>query len=49
LKQAAPAMSPALAAIIAAAEASISTFCWIAEHPTSAAKIMMKLISFEIT
>src|SRR5262249_43933531 len=35
LKQAAPAVSPALTAIWAAVEASISTFCWMAEHPTT--------------
>jgi hypothetical protein len=36
LKQAAPAASPVLAAIMAAVEASISNFCWTAEHPASA-------------
>jgi len=38
----APAISPALVAIIAAVDASISIFCWIAEPPTSAAKITIR-------
>src|ERR1700736_3543703 len=45
LKQAAPAVSPALAAIIAAVEASISTFCWTTEHPARAQRMTSVLIT----
>jgi hypothetical protein len=48
LKQAAPAVSPALAAIVAAVEASISTFCWISEHPPRAQRMAKILIKFKI-
>jgi hypothetical protein len=37
-----------LAAIIAAVEASISTFCWMAEHPARAQKMAKILITLQI-
>src|SRR5580693_10555463 len=49
LKQAAPAVSPALAAIVAAVEASISTFCWISEHPPRAHRTANILNTLQIT
>jgi hypothetical protein len=37
-----------LAAIIAAAEASISTFCWMTEHPPRAQRMAKILITLQI-
>src|SRR5271169_2561667 len=48
LKQAAPAESPALAAIVAAVDASISTFCWMTEHPPSVQRMANILITLQI-
>ena len=48
LKQAAPAVSPELAAIVAAVDASISAFCWMTEHPAKAQRMTRMLTVLHI-